>query len=288
MTISAALSLSAPVRLGPHAGRSPALGGTPSAPIITARTANAFSLPLAQLCDPQHAHADDACKAASSTHHDAEHLHALVFAGGASQLPAALRMLPYWRGARGAHKCIVYLEPRRSTPLYKGIEEFFRASSAQFGPTEAHQYHPHSSMTGFIDVAADAGQVMAKIACHLHALLAVGAGGRAPGVRAVCTTRDYPHAGTHKIEVKLDTPAYFCSVIDRVAKAVPEARIRPKRMGHISLAYCNKHVATQTVVSAEQAARLDALARSLLYTPDVFDPAQNPWDIAFYELSYKS
>ncbi|KAJ1851895.1 hypothetical protein GGH12_004140 [Coemansia sp. RSA 1822] len=288
MTISTAPPLPTAVRLQPH---SP-LCDPPSAlraSRLQLRTANAFTLPLGQLLsEPQSSH-DDAPKCASCKSDSDDTMQLVAQSADRTWMPAPLRTIPFWRNVRGPHKCIVYLEPRRGSPLYAGIEEFFRASCALWGPTEAHMYHPHSSMTGFIDLPADAGAVIARIACHLHVLISARSrSALAPDVRAVTAAADYPHPGTHKIEVALDTPPVFRSIVDEVARLVPEARIRPKRMGHISLAYCNKHVASSTVVSAEQAEKLDALARSLLYTPDVFDPAQNPWDIAFYELSFKS
>ncbi|KAJ1765100.1 hypothetical protein LPJ69_001465 [Coemansia sp. RSA 1752] len=287
MTISTAPSLPTAVRLQPH---SPICDppSTLQASRLQLRTANAFTLPLGQLLsEPQSSH-DDAPKCTSCKNEDADNAMQLMLSADRAWMPAPLRTIPFWRSVRGPHKCIVYLEPRRGSPLYTGIEEFFRASCALWGPTEAHMYHPHSSMTGFIDLPTDAGAVIARIACHLHVLISSRSHMVAPGVRAVTAVADYPHPGTHKIDVALDTPLVFRNIVDEVSRLVPEARIRPKRMGHISLAYCNKHVASSTVVTSEQAEKLGALARSLLYMPDVFDPAQNPWDIAFYELSFKS
>ncbi|KAJ2078114.1 hypothetical protein H4R24_004705 [Coemansia sp. RSA 988] len=213
-------------------------------------------------------------------------------------LPAPLRMLPFWLAVGGASKCIMYLEPRRGSPLYAAIEKFFKASNEQYGATEAHQYHPHSSMTGFIDMRECAsrgvsiGSIMSRIAWRMHGLVTAAGtapgGGLEPRVRRVATVGDYPQTGTHKIELQLETPAVFRRIVDEVVRAVPEAPIRAKRMGHISLAYYNKHVATRAVISAEHAQQLKALARSFLYTPDVFDVDKNHWDIAFYELTFRS
>ncbi|KAJ2360461.1 hypothetical protein H4S02_007747 [Coemansia sp. RSA 2611] len=271
MTVSTALSLPAPVRLRPRGSRRGIKGQHLAS---TTRTANAFSVPVAQLGEAHEPEIEESAQAQQAL----------------AVLPEPLRMLPYWvRNGGGARRCIVYLEPRRGSPLYNGIEEFFRQSAAQYGATEAHQYHPHSSMCGFIDLdAGRAGSVVGRIAWHLHALVAASGGLEAPRVRAVARASDYPRAGTHKLELQLDTPAAFRRMIAEVARRVPEAGVRPKRMGHISLAYCNKHVATDAVVTAEQAAALDALARALLYTRDVFDAAKNPWDVAFYELAFRS
>ncbi|KAJ1721266.1 hypothetical protein LPJ53_004183 [Coemansia erecta] len=225
------------------------------------------------------------------------HVH---FANATLHLPVSLRGLPYWARASGQRRCIVYLEPRRKTPLYSAIEEFFRASAEVFGHTEAHQYHPHSSMTGFIDIddgiigsGQPSGQVLVKIAAYLQTLISrerSKEGFRVPCTQSVSTAYDYPHEGTHKIEVKLDTPELFRKISDGIVAAVPQAKIRAKRMGHISLAYYNKHVKTDNLMSTEKAKKLDDLARSIICAPGsgVYDSDLNHWDIALYELAFKS
>ncbi|KAI9478975.1 hypothetical protein LPJ78_004063 [Coemansia sp. RSA 989] len=294
MTIVTALSLPASIRIRPATrGRAPTAAMRASrlrSTAIMTRTANAFSLPVGQVYEQPFSHDKDM----ESTDNPL----AMQLPLDANVHPSPLQMQPHWHNIGGSHKCIVYLEPRRNTPLYTAIEEFFRVSASMFGPTEAHQYHPHSSMTGFIDLAPmrdNASSMMAEIAYHLHSLVTTKLSSSlmqgdkvAPQVRTVAVVNDYPHPGTHKIEIKLDTPAVFRSIIDQVAELVAEAGIRPKRMGHISLAYCNKHVPTTTVVSAGQAKQLESLAQSFLCHPQVFDPAKNPWDIVFYELAYKS
>ncbi|KAJ2189115.1 hypothetical protein IW139_004225, partial [Coemansia sp. RSA 353] len=163
MTISTAPSLPTAVRLQPH---SPICDppSTLQASRLQLRTANAFTLPLGQLLsEPQSSH-DDAPKCTSCKNEDADNAMQLMLSADRAWMPAPLRTIPFWRSVRGPHKCIVYLEPRRGSPLYTGIEEFFRASCALWGPTEAHMYHPHSSMTGFIDLPTDAGAVIARIA----------------------------------------------------------------------------------------------------------------------------
>ncbi|PVZ99332.1 hypothetical protein BB558_004660 [Smittium angustum] len=52
----------------------------------------------------------------------------------------------------GEKLCILYLEPRKTSALYKAIELFFEKSKEIYGPNEAHVYHPHCSMTGFFTV----------------------------------------------------------------------------------------------------------------------------------------
>ncbi|KAI8322626.1 hypothetical protein GQ54DRAFT_317016 [Martensiomyces pterosporus] len=297
---------------------------------LSARTANAFSLPFASLSEPLWPHGfepvvrgeqlllervvpsiDEQEKEEARAYEDLLGLNVRAQIASAV-LPSPLRTLPFWHHTGGSRKCIIYLEPRRNSPLYTAIEGFFRASAALLGPTEAHQYHPHCSMTGFIDIAdnmvvpaagvgsggvqAPSGHVLTRIASHLHSLISRlhserqrTPAGSVPTVRTVSTSHDYPHKGTHKVEVLLDTPPAFRHIIDGVTSAVPQAHIRPKRIGHISLAYYNKHVKTENLMSDEQAAQLDSLARSFLYGSDgVFDPERNLWDIAFYELAFKS
>ncbi|KAJ2708856.1 hypothetical protein H4R19_004542 [Coemansia spiralis] len=206
-------------------------------------------------------------------------------------LPSPLHAVPLWRGARARCKCIIYLEPRVGSPLYRAIEGFLRVSAEQLGYTEAHQYHPHSSMTGFIDLAgheAGGAGVVARVAAHLHRAIMAGGKLPVPQIRNVTTMSDYPHPGTSKVQVQLDTPSVFRDIAEEVAAMAPDAGIRPKRMAHISLAYCNKHVDTGTILSANRARALNALAAAFLTDPAVADPNQNLWDIAFYELSFKS
>ncbi|KAJ2830433.1 hypothetical protein GGI24_001908 [Coemansia furcata] len=212
-----------------------------------------------------------------------------------SRLTAAIPLAadaPQWPArAPAAHtgpprKCIIYLEPRRTTPLYAAIERFFALSSQRFGPTEAHMYHPHSSMTGFIELPPEGGaELVARIAAHLDALI-TPALLPLPTLVAVNTARDYPHQGTHKIEAKLDTPAVFRDIVGTMQKLVPEARIRPKKIGHVSLAYYNKHVRTENRID-ENAADIHALAHALL-DPLIGRQDGNQWDIAFYELALES
>ncbi|KAJ2848351.1 hypothetical protein GGI22_005751, partial [Coemansia erecta] len=221
-----------------------------------------------------------------------------------TSLPLPLRALPFWCSTSGPRKCIIYLEPRRGSPLYTAIEGFLHMSAQLFGPTEAHQYHPHSSMTGFIDIsdgaagqgddgcAMTSGQLVTKIACHIHSFVSsflngsTAHGVATPRVGSVATIQDYPHKGTHKVQVALDSPDAFRNIIDTIQTAVPQARIRGKRMGHISLSYYNKHVKTDKAVTTDMAQSLDALARSFLCDPRVTDPSLNQWDIAFYELAF--
>ncbi len=47
-------------------------------------------------------------------------------------------------------RCILYLEP--PTSLYLTIKEYLETSREVFGPTEASQYPPHCSMTGFFNL----------------------------------------------------------------------------------------------------------------------------------------
>ncbi|KAJ1966289.1 hypothetical protein GGI12_000194 [Dipsacomyces acuminosporus] len=313
-------------------------GSAAAAMHCSARTSNAFTLPFASLSEPLWPSSHEAAAAVAAIGSEGEETYGDSVAAyedllGLSAstriisaiLPSPLRALPFWYRTCGQRKCIIYLEPRRNTPLYTAIEGFFRASSAMFGPTEAHQYHPHSSMTGFIDVddgmlasqdmvshhSVSSGCALAKIACHLDVLISSYKtewhhhhhsnhhhhhkssphDNLVPTVQGIATSYDYPHKGTHKVDVRLDTPPAFRQIIDKVVEAFPEIHIRPKRIGHISLAYYNKHVKTDNLMSDQKASKLDSLARSFIYdSPDaaVLDPENNLWDIAFYELAFKS
>ncbi|KAJ1912158.1 Lanosterol synthase (Oxidosqualene--lanosterol cyclase) [Mycoemilia scoparia] len=58
----------------------------------------------------------------------------------------------YEQTQSGPKRCIIYLEPRHSSPLYRSLTAFFSAVTRVFGPSEAQQYHPHCSMTGYIPI----------------------------------------------------------------------------------------------------------------------------------------
>ncbi|KAJ2862832.1 hypothetical protein GGH94_004025 [Coemansia aciculifera] len=228
------------------------------------RTANAFTMPFDRLSQDIHTkNSEDPTEAAC---------HWL-----ASQLT--------YRPALTPRKCIIYLEPRRTSPLYTAIERFFAASALRFGHTEAHMYHPHSSMTGFIDLPY-ASDLVTSITAHLDSLI-TNLSTAMPVLLGVNTARDYPHPGTHKIEAKFNTPAVFRDIVNTVQKLVPQARIRPKKIAHISLAYYNKHVQTDNRIEDTAAADIHELAQSLL-SPLLDNPADNKWDIAFYELAFES
>ncbi|KAJ1717922.1 hypothetical protein LPJ61_007043, partial [Coemansia biformis] len=138
----------------------------PQAHALVARATTPFGLSVALLAAPDVLHgAGEASSAPSPPPKD------MCGLGEASALPSPLRMVPFWRGARAQCKCIIYLEPRIGSPLSRAIEGFLRASAELVGRNEAHQYHPHSSMTGFIDLTdrepVGTG-VVARIAAQLH------------------------------------------------------------------------------------------------------------------------
>ncbi|KAJ2744972.1 hypothetical protein GGI20_002546 [Coemansia sp. BCRC 34301] len=253
------------------------------------RTANAFTVPFERLAETtaeaavhDAAAKDEACKWLVGQLAP-YHCHPL-------SLPSAMPR----------RKCIIYLEPRRTSTLYAAIEQFFTMSASLYGPTEAHMYHPHCSMTGFIDIPADdsggSSGLVAQIANHLDTLIetlvvsSLRGRTKMPRLLRVNTACDYPHPGTHKIEAKLDTPSVFREIVDAMQKLVPEARIRPKRIGHISLAYYNKHVQTEHRIEDGLAAEMHKLAESLLpvAAPSPATAEENRWDIALYELALES
>ncbi|KAJ2465871.1 hypothetical protein EV174_006603, partial [Coemansia sp. RSA 2320] len=225
------------------------------------RTANVFTVPFDSLAETAAVVGETGARGEDS---ESETAVAAVYQWLVSQLTAARNPLPLTAsggaGSNGsARKCIIYLEPRRMSPLYSAIERFFAASAERFGPTEAHMYHPHSSMTGFIDLPSsshgdESTILVAQIAAHLHRLIkSLAADTGMPRLAGVNTALDYPRTGTHKIEARLDTPAAFKEIATAMQRLVPSARIRPKRLGHISLAYFNKHVQTERQLDGSMA-----------------------------------
>lgn len=186
-------------------------------------------------------------------------------------------------------QCIIYLEPRQGTWLNLAINEFLTQSDARWGPTEAHMYHPHSSMTGFIQLPDQAaGQALTDLTFQLRkAVIHCRATITVPQVMGTRIVRDYPHGGTHKVDLVLETPPVFAQLVEMVRENTRgQLLVRTKKMQHISLAYFNKHVKTARVLTEYRAGLLMKLANALLTATDSSD--DNLWDIALYDLAYKS
>jgi hypothetical protein len=152
-------------------------------------------------------------------------------------------------------KYILYLEPSKTSYLFTKLSAFFKASRDIFGPNEAHQYHPHCSMTGFFDVnTSDKQTVEADMVQCLDSLinlkfldspkLSVGI----DAINTVITSKplfvkdslvmqSFPAL---KIVVRADFCDSLSSAFGKFLSAQHNLTVRPKRVNHISLAY-NHH-----------------------------------------------
>ncbi|KAI8867818.1 hypothetical protein GQ42DRAFT_164553 [Ramicandelaber brevisporus] len=66
-------------------------------------------------------------------------------------------VVSYLGQVTGPRRCILYLEPTPGSPVDRALRDFFATAEACFGPNEASMYHPHVSLTGFMDVADGVG-----------------------------------------------------------------------------------------------------------------------------------
>ncbi|KAJ2583202.1 hypothetical protein GGH95_001124, partial [Coemansia sp. RSA 1836] len=161
------------------------------------RTANAFTIPFDRLSESTAVAIHGGATANRNGTDEAAACQWLV-----SQLSPYHSLSLLSAAAAPPRKCIIYLEPRRTSSLYTAIERFFAVSADRFGPTEAHMYHPHSSMTGFIDIPATSGDgslgLVAEISARLDVLIKdllspSLAAAKMPKLVGVNTARNYPH-----------------------------------------------------------------------------------------------
>ncbi|KAJ1963860.1 hypothetical protein IWQ62_003091 [Dispira parvispora] len=210
---------------------------------------------------------------------------------------------------RGPRRCIIYLEPSRSSWLYQRLTQFFRITQDKFGPSEAHQYHPHCSLSGFIPlvdglgcdgsrektpVPLNSGYFIQAIGDALNCLvtrtLFTGQGQALQSPRVTGLTRP---AGTQdKLILDLAQTEPFRQLIQRLIQALSQTpkfasvNIRPKPVSHISLIYFNKAVPATSTLTPLQMEEAYQLAESLFFSPPTRAPLS--WDIVFYEQTFQS
>ncbi|KAJ1650096.1 hypothetical protein IWQ61_009006 [Dispira simplex] len=210
---------------------------------------------------------------------------------------------------RGPRRCIIYLEPSRSSWLYQRLTRFFCITQDKFGPSEAHQYHPHCSLSGFIPLDDDLGCDRSKeeapvplnsgyfiqaigdaLNCLITEILFTGQGQALLPPQVTGLTRP---AGTQdKLILDLAQTEPFRLLIQRLIQTLSltpkfaSVNIRPKPVSHISLIYFNKAVPVPSTLTFQQMEEVHRLAQSLLCSP----PTQAPlsWDVVFYEQTFQS
>jgi hypothetical protein len=161
---------------------------------------------------------------------------------------------------------ILYLQPKRSSSLYKSVTAFYSLSLEKLGPNEAHLYHPHVSITGFwqTDTPVDSEFLKAlETILPLDVQIAVQ-----PPFQE--KTLILPIQSGPKLKA-----------LPHLLQSLPHpesASIRPKRVDHLSLAYGQGY-------DPQNPAYL-----SLAHT--VFEDLEGlnctEWEIIFLEREFKS
>jgi len=182
------------------------------------------------------------------------------------------------RSSSEDRRFIIYLEPSPTSELTKSIKTFYRLSRLKCGPNEAHMYHPHCSMTGFLSLKPHQFPlVISTITKNLNSWLPVYEHFPSPNIASVS-------ANSSRVVLKLDVPPFYHALVSNLVEVVaPFTRLRPKSLNHISLAYLNKHVKTSSEFSKIDIDTLTELAHNTV----VLD-APVAWDIVLYEQTYKS
>lgn len=140
---------------------------------------------------------------------------------------------------------IIYLEPKKDSELSSFIEAFLELSKTSLCPTEAYQYHPHCSITGFF--AAPASLVENDVVEALDKFdkseISIGIGvveikkyqennvnfDSPPLISITSNTLKTP-------SIRLSLQIKGCSeIVPQLHKIIPSIRSKP--LDHISLAY---------------------------------------------------
>jgi len=183
-------------------------------------------------------------------------------------------------------KFIIYLEPRKSSCLFKSLTQFFKQSEMLYGFNEAHLYHPHTSMTGFFQLISSDHLIemtLLEILNFLdHFLFRTNS---LKGNKLVRLDKIFqPKASKLNLEIQADS--CFHSLIEKLAAQFSNlSLIRPKKIDHISLVYFNKSMPTLRSHTSTEMDELEYLAKELVSLEEMAD---TEWDIVFYELLHPS
>ncbi|KAI9295372.1 hypothetical protein K502DRAFT_291084 [Neoconidiobolus thromboides FSU 785] len=179
---------------------------------------------------------------------------------------------------------IVYLEPNKQSKLYQSILKFYRLSHLHFGANEAHLYHPHCSMTGFISIdTIQSYNLINSIVATLKSYKESAYSAIVPnvnGIELLPTKR--------KVNLSIEAPFNLHNLVENIVNNCSTiTKVRAKPLHHISLAYLNKHVITNQKLDDAELKALDTLAKATVNLSEVNDNSLK-WDIAFYEQTYQS
>lgn len=167
---------------------------------------------------------------------------------------------------------ILYLQPSNDTALWTCIQEFYKVTKMQFGPNEAHQYHPHISLTGFWNVSDVDRQPDQYYIEFISPLVP-------PTIQVTVQPPLLVAKGsTQSLILPVETDSTIKSFPSRVLnlKMMGCDPIRVKNVDHISLAYGPGFVADTKLVH---------LASERISTEAI---KCQEWDLVLYERIFKS
>lgn len=147
---------------------------------------------------------------------------------------------------------IVYLEV--TGELRRNIETYLGKTRELYGPTEAHQYHPHCSVTGFFDwkyekeKLIDLFQKLVNIKVNYANKELPKIGNLQYGNMATSmdnlSTNNMDSGNGHNVRISLTAPKWIHDfAADFKAACIDYTNIRVKSIDHISLAYVTSYSA---------------------------------------------
>ncbi|CAG8595717.1 3008_t:CDS:1 [Acaulospora morrowiae] len=188
--------------------------------------------------------------------------------------------------------CIIYLEPSSTSRFYQSIANFYDQTLKLFGPNEALKYHPHVSMTGFFNLYdgpdKSSHEKLDKIIKFINSFLESHKGQithpKIEGIirsRAVLISINVCQA-LHELvgQISLfDIDDETISINNHNTKIL----IRPKRIDHISLAYCSHtYPEGQDILTEDVLAKIEAMAHKMIDFSDM-EGGRGNWDLVVYE-----
>lgn len=162
-------------------------------------------------------------------------------------------------------RLILYLQPVPRENLLWGAVSRFYAESLALGATEAHMYHPHCSVVGFMEVGGQRTPVLQTIVETLGRWPLHECSVAVDKARFIEVTKDQAQIGVHTHGFRELAAAL------RDALAHHGVCVRQKPLDHMSLAYISRRI--QGEDAAERRAALDteqyaALARQIIRPDD--------------------
>jgi hypothetical protein len=180
---------------------------------------------------------------------------------------------------------------------------YFAESETLHGPNEAHQYHPHSSLTGFFTLHKSSSVVFffrVSVVCSWVAVSRSGSSetlhkiidyfdssvGAHPAIPVPNPTRvqRHPH-NISSLVISLETPQFYYHLIQKfkAMMKVMRVEVRTKPIDHLSLAYFKSF--PNKALSGPELDRLTQLASEMFAHPLDRDLG---WNLVLQQQVYKS